>query len=72
MTDYEKRQADWTKREQGKEGALKVGEVRGKVTRDIRRGSSVRVRIDDVETLTFSPSVDLAKGDSIIVVIEKV
>ncbi len=74
-TDYEKRQADWAKREQAKEkeerkGEVKVGEALGKVTGDIRKTGDVRVRIDNVETLRFKPSVDLKKGDSIRVTIE--
>jgi ribosomal 50S subunit-recycling heat shock protein len=74
-TDYDKRQADWAKREQAKEdeerkGEVKVGEVLGKVTGDIGKTNDARVRIDNVETLRFKPSVDLKKGDSIRVTIE--
>jgi len=76
-TDYNKRRADWAKREQAKEeeerkGEVKVGEASGKATGDIGKADDVRVRIDNVETLRFKPSVDLKKGDSIRVTIEKV
>ena len=76
-TDYDKRQADWAKREQAKEEEerkeeVKVGEALGKTTGDIGKTDDVRVRIDNVETLRFKPSVDLKKGDSIRVTIEKV
>ena len=76
-TDYEERRARWAEREQAKEeeerkGEVKVGEAVGKTTGDIIKTSDVRVRIDNVETLRFKPSVDLKKGDSIRVTIEKV
>jgi hypothetical protein len=76
-TDYEERRARWAKREQAKEeeerkGEVKVGEAVGKTTGDIIKTSDVRVRIDNVETLRFKPSVDLKKGDSIRVTIDKV
>jgi urease accessory protein UreF len=74
-TEYDKRQADWAKREQAKEkeerkGEVKIGEALGKTTGDIRKTGDTRVRIDNVETLRFTPSVDLKKGDSIRVTIE--
>jgi ribosomal 50S subunit-recycling heat shock protein len=74
-TDYEERRARWAKREQAREkeerkGEVKVGEALGKATEDIGRFGDVRVRIDNVETLRFQPSVDLKKGDSIKVTIE--
>jgi uncharacterized lipoprotein len=74
-TDYDKRRADWAKREQAKEeedrkGEVKVGEALGKATGDIGKTGDVRVRIDNVETLRFKPFADLKKGDSIRVTIE--
>ncbi|MBL7165526.1 MAG: hypothetical protein ISS55_03470 [Dehalococcoidales bacterium] len=74
-TDYDERRAKWAKREQAKEdeerkGEVKVGEALGKATGDIGKSGGVRVRIDNVETLRFKPSVDLKKGDSIRVTIE--
>ena len=74
-TSYEDRQADWAKKEPAKEeeerkGEVKVGEALGKATGDIGKTGDVRVRIDNVETLRFKPSVDLKKGDSIRVTIE--
>jgi hypothetical protein len=77
VTSYEDRQAAWAKKEQAKreeerKGEVKVGEALGKATRDIGKDSDVRVRIDNVEMLRFKPSVDLKKGDSIRVTIEKV
>ena len=76
-TDYDERRARWAKREQAKEdeerkGEAKVGEALGKATGNIGKTDDVRVRIDNVETLRFKPSVDLKKGDSIRVTIEKV
>jgi len=44
----------------------------GKATGNIGKADDVSVRIDNVETLRFKPSVDLKKGDSIRVTIEKV
>ena len=74
-TDYEERRARWAEREQAKEederkGEVKVGEALGKTTGDIVKTGDVRVRIDNVETLRFKPSVDLKKGDSLRVTIE--
>ena len=76
-TDYDERRAKWAKKEQAKEneerkGEVKVGEALGKATGNIGKTGDVRVRIDNVETLRFKPSVDLKKGDSIRVTIEKV
>ncbi len=76
-TSYEDRQAAWAKKEQAKEreerkGEVKVGEALGKATGNIGKTDDMRVRIDNVETLRFKPSVDLKKGDSIRVTIEKV
>ena len=70
-------EADWTRRGQEKQekerkGEAKVGEALGKATGNIGKTDDVRVRIDNVETLRFKPSVDLKKGDSIRVTIEKV
>ena len=70
MSSYDERRSDFTKREE--ERTVKVGEIRGKVTGGIKKTDNVRVRIDDVETLRFNPSVDLKSGDSIKVTIEKV
>jgi len=74
-TDYDERQARWANREQAKEneerkGEVKVGEALGKAIGDIGKTGDTRVRIDNVETLRFKPSVDLKKGDSIRVTIE--
>ena len=74
-TNYEDRQADWAKKEQAREdderkGEVKVGEVFGKATGDIRKDDDIRVRIDNVETLRFKPSGDLKKGDSIRITIK--
>ena len=76
-TSYEDRQAAWEKKEKAREeeerkGEVKVGEALGKVTGDIGKTGDARVRIDNVETLRFKPSVDLKKGDSIRVTIDKV
>ena len=76
-TDYDERRARWAKKEQAKEneerkGEVKVGEALGKATGNIGKTDDVRVRVDNVETLRFKPSVDLKKGDSIRVTIEKV
>ena len=70
MSDYDKRQAESTKRED--ERTVKVGEARGRVTGDIKKTDDLRVRIDKLETLRFYPSVDLKKGDSIRITIEKI
>ncbi len=69
--------ADWTRRGQEKQGwghesEAHHGEALGKATGDIRKSENVRVRIDNVETLKFESSVDLKKGDSIRITIEKV
>jgi len=70
MTSYDERQAAWTKGEQ--ERTAKVGEVRGKVTRDIKKDADMRVRIDKIEDLRFFSAIDLKNGDSIRITIEKV
>jgi hypothetical protein len=70
-------EADSTKRGQEKQGEkrkreAKIGEAFGEVTKDISIDDDIRVRIDDVESLKFKPSVDLKKGDYIRVTVEKV
>lgn len=77
MKSYDDRQADFAKREQDKESeehktSVKLAEVRGKVTGDIRSTNDVRVKIDNVDLPKFHPSVDLKKGDFIKITIEKV
>jgi hypothetical protein len=74
-TDYEKRQAEWAKREQVKEdeerkGEIEIGVITGKVTGDISKTGDTRVRIDHVETLRLKPAVDIKKGDSIKVTVK--
>lgn len=68
--------ADWTKRDQAQHVEFSkrpdnVGEAMGKVTNDIKKTNDVRIRIDGVETLKFKPSVDLKKGDTVRITIEK-
>ena len=77
MRNYDDRQADWNKKQDDKaaeeqQRAVKLGVVRGKATRDIKQTDDVTVKIDHVETLKFKPSVEVKKGDSIRITIEKV
>ena len=77
MRNYEDRQTDWNKKQDEKadeeqQRAVKVGVVRGKATRDIKQTDDVSVKIDHVETLKFKPAVEVKKGDSIRITIEKV
>ncbi|MFH1485858.1 MAG: hypothetical protein ABIH46_07295 [Chloroflexota bacterium] len=77
MKDYDERRAAFVKRQQDeadeeRDSSVKVGEVRGDVTGNIKVTDNVKVRIDNVETLRFKPPVDLKKGDSVKVTIEKV
>ena len=69
-------EADWTKRGQKQQMGFrkrpdKAGEAEGKVTGDIKKTDDLRINIDGVETLRFKPSVDLKKGDSVRITIEK-
>jgi hypothetical protein len=70
MSDYDQRQTDRAKREDGR--TVTVGEVRGRATGDIKKTDEIRVRIDKVDTLIFYPAVDEKKGDSLRIIIEKV
>ena len=70
MTSYEGRQEAWAKSEQ--ERTVKVGEIRGRVTKGIKKTDDIKVRIDHIETLRFNPSEDLKNGDTIKITIEKV
>ena len=70
-------EADWTRRGQEIQRVdhhrdSQIGEALGRATRDIYKTSDVRVRINDVETMRFKPSVDLKKGDSVRITITKV
>jgi hypothetical protein len=68
--DYEKRQADFTKREDAK--TVKLGEFRVRVTGTIRKNDDVRVRIDKVEALSFKSSLDIKSGETLRITIEKI
>jgi hypothetical protein len=70
LSDYDSRQAESKKRED--ERTLKLGEVRGRVTGNIKTTDDLRVRIDKFETMSFKPAMDLKNGDSIRITIEKV
>ena len=70
LSDYDNRQADWKKREG--ERTVKLGEVRGRATGNIKTTDDMRVRIDKVEAMSFKPSMDIKNGDSIRITIEKV
>ncbi|MDD5288975.1 MAG: hypothetical protein PHY28_07710 [Dehalococcoidales bacterium] len=70
MSEYDKRQADWKTREDGR--TVKVGEVSGRATGHIKITDDVKVRVDNVETLRFKPSIDIKNGDSIRITIEKI
>jgi len=77
MRNYDDRQADWNKKQDDKaaeeqQRAVKLGVVRGKATRDIKQTDDVTVKIDHVETLKFKSPVEVKKGDSIRITIEKV
>ena len=69
-SDYEKRQADFTKREDAK--TVKLGEYRVRVTGTIRKNDDVRVRIDKVESMSFKSAVDIKSGETLRITIEKV
>ena len=49
-----------------------MGEVRGRVTGNIKTSDDLRVRIDKFEAMSFKPAMDLKNGDSIRITIEKV
>ena len=70
MQSYEERRADQAEKE--KEKTVKIGEIRGRVTKGIKLNDNIRVRIDHIEELSFNPSIDLKNGDVIRVTIEKV
>ena len=70
-------EADWTGRGEEKQRVdhhrkSQIGEALGRATGDIYKTSDVRVRIDNVEALSFKPSVDLKKGDSVRITIVKI
>ena len=70
-------EADWSMR--GKVPQLgyvrtrdNAGEASGKVTGDIKQTDNVRIRIDNIEALSFKPSTELQKGDTVRITIAKV
>lgn len=70
MQSYEERRADQDKKEI--ERTVKIGEIRGRVTKGIKRNDNVKVRIDHIETLSFNSPIDLENSDIIKLTIEKV
>jgi ribosomal 50S subunit-recycling heat shock protein len=69
--NYDERQARFDEKERAREqeereGEVKIGEVTGKTTRDIKREvGGTKIRIDHVEDVYFQPAVDLKMGDSL-------
>jgi hypothetical protein len=68
--------ADWTKRDQAQHMEFRkrpdnIGEAVGKVTKDIKKTNVVRIRINGAEKMSFKPLVDLKKGDTVRITIEK-
>lgn len=70
MKSYEERQADFARQEQ--ERTVKVGEARGRVSKNIKTTDDLNIKIDKLGKLRLKPSVDLKTGDFIKVTIEKV
>ena len=70
LADYEKRQSDFTKREDAK--TVNLGEFRVRVTGTIRKNDDLRVRIDKVESLSFKSAVDIKSGETLRITIEKI
>ena len=68
--EYNERQAENKKREDAR--TVKLGETRGRVTGNIRTTDDLRIRIDKFEAMSFKSSLELKKGDSIRITIEKV
>ena len=56
----------------GRERNVKDGEALGKVTGNIKKSHDIKVRIDKIETLKFTSSADLKKGDYLRIIIEKI
>lgn len=74
-SDFEKRQAEWAKKEQVKEaeerkGEVKIGDITGKTTEDIKKNDNIKIKIDHAETMQLKSAVDFKKGDSVKVIIE--
>jgi hypothetical protein len=68
---YDDRQARFAERDKAREqesrkGEVKIGEITGKTTQDIKReASGTKIRIDNIEDMYFQPKVDLKAGDSL-------
>lgn len=68
---YDERQTRLAERDrlveqEKRKGEVKIGEITGKTTKEIKREiSGTKIRIDHVEDLNFQPEVDLKVGDSI-------
>jgi hypothetical protein len=70
LSDYDKRQADWKTREDGR--TVKLGEASGRANGNIKKDDELKIRIDKVETLRFRSSIDIKNGDSLRITIEKI
>jgi hypothetical protein len=70
MTTYDEQQAEWHKREDAR--TVKVGEVRGRMHKDIKKSSEIKISMDHLETLRLLCPVDLKQGDTIRITIDKV
>ena len=74
-SEYEKRRSAWAKKAKEEEEAerlkeISIGETTGKVSQDINAAQELNVKINDVGSLRFIPSVDLSKGDSVTISIK--
>jgi len=56
----------------GRERNIKAGEALGKVTGNIKKSHDIKVKIDKIETLKFTSSADVKKGNYLRVIIEKI
>lgn len=77
MSDYDERQEAWKKKEAEREAteiksAVKLVDVHVRLTGNIKKTDDMKVKIDNAETIKVKPPIDLKKGDTIKVTVQRV
>ena len=74
-SEYQQRQAEFAKKAAEKEAADRqkeviIGTIIGKAEKNISAGKELKIKMNDVEQLSFTLSSDMAKGDSLKIIIQ--
>lgn len=74
-SEYEQRRTAQAKRDLDQDQAERqkeviIGEISGKVEKDISKGHELKVKIQEVNDLSLKPSMDYVRGNTVIITIK--